>query len=43
MLLSLRSNPQIESPYIYESNSLCTRTDYHILLPIFLYMAVPLY
>jgi len=34
MLLSLRSNPQTMSPYIHECNSLCTRTDYHMLLPI---------
>ena len=43
MLLSLRSNPQTMSPYIYESDSLCTRTDYHMLLPIVLHMVVPLY
>jgi len=27
MLLSLRSNPQTMSPYIHESDGLCTRTD----------------
>jgi len=34
--------PQTMSPYIHESNGLCTRTDHHILLPIVLYMVVPL-
>jgi len=43
MLLSLRSNPQTRSPYIYEWNGLCTRTDHHMLLPIVLHMVVPLY
>jgi len=43
MLLSLRSNPQTMSPYIHESDGLCTRTDYHMLLPIVLHMVVPLY
>ena len=43
MLLSLRSNPQTMSPYIHESNGLCTRTDHHMLLPIVLHMVVPLY
>ena len=42
MLLSLRSNPQTMSPYIHESDGLCTRTDHHILLPIVLHMVVPL-
>ena len=42
MLLSLRSNPQTMSPYIHESDGLCTRTDHHMLLPIVLYMVVPL-
>jgi len=42
MLLSLRSNPQTMSPYIHESDSLCTRTDHHMLLPIVLHMVVPL-
>ena len=42
MLLSLRSNPQTMSPYIHKSDSLCTRTDYHMLLPIVLHMVVPL-
>jgi len=39
MLLSLRSNPQTMS---HNCNGLCTRTDHHILLPIVLYMVVPL-
>ena len=43
MLLSLRSNPQTGSPYIQKSDGLCTRTDHHMLLPIVLYMVVPLY
>ena len=43
MLLSLRSNPQTMSPYIHESDGLCTRTDHHMLLPIVLHMVVPLY
>ena len=43
MLLSLRSNPQTGSPYIQKSDSLCTRTDHHMLLPIVLHMVVPLY
>jgi len=30
------------SPYIYESDGLCTRTDHHMLLPVVLYMIVPL-
>jgi len=34
MLLSLRSNPQTISSYIQKSESLYTRTGYHILLPI---------
>ena len=42
MLLSLRSNPQTISPLIQKSNGLCTRTDYHMLLPIVLHMVVPL-
>jgi len=42
MLLSLRSNSQTKSPYIQNCDSLCTRTDYHMLLPIVLYMVVPL-
>ena len=43
ILLSLRSNPQTESSYIQKSDGLCTRTDYHMLLPIVLHMVVPLY
>ena len=43
MLLSLRSNPQTESPYIQESDGLCTRTGHYILLPIVLHIVVPLY
>jgi len=43
MLLSLRSNPQTMSPYIHNCDSLCTRTDHHMLLPIVLHMVVPLY
>ena len=43
MLLSLRSNPQTGSPYIQKSDSLCTRTDHHMLLPIVLHIVVPLY
>jgi len=42
-LLSLRSNPQTESPYIQKGDGLCTWTDHHILLPIVLHMVVPLY
>ena len=42
MLLSLRSNPQTMSPYIQNSDGLCTRTDHHMLLPIVLHMVVPL-
>ena len=42
MLLSLRFNPQTMSPYIHKSDSLCTRTDHHMLLPIVLHMVVPL-
>ena len=42
MLLSLRSNSQTMSPYIQKSDGLCTRTDHHMLLPIVLYMVVPL-
>ena len=42
MLLSLRSNPQTMSPYIQDCDGLCTRTDHHMLLPIVLYMVVPL-
>ena len=42
MLLSLRSNSQTMSPYIHESDGLCTRTDHHMLLPIVLHMVVPL-
>ena len=42
MLLSLRSNPQTMSPYIHDCDSLCTRTDHHMLLPIVLHMVVPL-
>jgi len=30
MLLSLRSNPQTMSPYIQESDGLCTSTDHHL-------------
>ena len=30
MLLSLRSNPQTMSPYIQESNGLCTSIDHHL-------------
>ena len=43
MLLSLRSNPQTISSYIHNCNGLCTRTDYHMLLPIVLHMVVPFY
>ena len=43
MLLSLRSNPQTESPYIQECDSLCSRTDYHMLLPIVLHMVMSLF
>jgi len=43
MLLSLRSNPQTMSPYIHESNGLCTRTEHYMLLPIVLHMVVHLY
>jgi len=43
MLLSLRSNPQTISPYIHNCDSLCTKTDHHMLLPIVLHMVVPLY
>ena len=39
MLLSLRSNPQTMS---HNCDSLCTRTDHHMLLPIVLHMVVPL-
>jgi len=42
MLLILRSNPQTMSPYIHESDGLCTRTDHHMLLSIVLHMVVPL-
>jgi len=42
-LLSLRSNLQTMSPYIHDCDGLCTKTDYHMLLPIVLYMVVPLY
>jgi len=42
ILLSLRSNPQTMSSYIHESDSLYTRTDHHMLLPIVLHMVVPL-
>jgi len=38
MLLSLRSNPQTMGPYIQKSDSLCTRTDHHMLLPIVLHI-----
>ena len=31
MLLSLRSNPQTMSPYIQESDGLCTSTDHHLI------------
>jgi len=41
-LLSLRSNPQTGSPYIHESDSLCTRTDRHMLLSIILHIVVSL-
>jgi len=43
MLLSLRSNPQSESPYIQDCDGLCTRTDHYMLLPIVLHMVVSLY
>jgi len=43
MLLSLRSNPQIMSPYIHESDGLCTRIDYYMLLSITLHIVVSLY
>ena len=43
MLLSLRSNPQTMSSYIQDCDSLCTRTDHHMLLSIVLHMVVPLY
>jgi len=36
------SNPQTISPYIQDCDGLCTRTDHHMLLPIVLYMVVPL-
>ena len=42
MLLSLRSNPQTMSPYIQNCDSLYTRTDHYMLLPIVLHMVVPL-
>jgi len=42
ILLSLRSNPQTGSFYIQNCDSLCTRTDHHMLLPIVLHMVVPL-
>jgi len=42
MLLSLRSNSQTISPYIYENDGLCTGTNHYMLLPIVLYMVVPL-
>jgi len=42
MLLSLRSNPQTISPYIQNYDSLYTRTDHHMLLPIVLHMVVSL-
>jgi len=35
-------NPQTMSPYIHESDGLCTRTEHHMLLPIVLHMVVPL-
>jgi len=38
----VKSNPQTMSPYIHESNGLCTRIDYYMLLPIVLHMVVPL-
>jgi len=38
----VKSNPQTMSPYIHENDGLCTRTDHHMLLPIVLYMVVPL-
>ena len=41
MLLSLRSNPQTESPYIQNCDGLYTRTDYYMLLPIVLHIVVP--
>ena len=41
MLLSLRSNPQIGSPYIQKSDGLYTRIEYHMLLPIVLHIVVP--
>ena len=42
MLLSLRSNPQTISPYIQNCDSLYTRTDHYMLLPIVLHMVVSL-
>ena len=42
ILLSLRSNPQTGSSYIQDCDGLCTRTDHHMLLPIVLYMVMPL-
>jgi len=35
---SLRSNPRTMSPYIHNCNSLHTNTNYHMLLPIVLYI-----
>jgi len=29
------------TPYIQKSDGLCTRTDYHMLLPIVLHIVVP--
>jgi len=38
----MRSNPQTGSPYIQKSDSLCTRPEHHMLLPIVLHIVVPL-
>ena len=35
--------PQTRDSSIQNCDGLCTRTDYHMLLPIVLYMIVPLY
>ena len=39
----LRIRPQTISPYVQNCDSLCTRTDHYMLLPIVLHMVVPLY
>ena len=39
----VKSNPQTTSPYIHNCNSLYTRIDHHMLLPIVIHMVVPLY